>query len=229
MDTSLAEVLGDARQYLEFLKDIGCTSIGGGEKGRKIAEQWHDEAPALQQNIPLLQKHISNCRRCRLADEREAVVFGQGDPEAGLMFIGPFPEAEDPDTRIPYSGEAGALLTRIIEAIGQSRGSVYICHAVKCRPTSDRLPDRFEAGACRHWLKRQIRAVCPQVICVLGGFATQALLKIDEPVSRLRGRFHEYEGISVMPTYEPAYLLVNPAAKRAVWEDMKKIMAIMGD
>lgn len=224
MDSKLTEVIEEAGQYLRFLKAVGCRNLGASEKGRQIAGKWEaDErsAPGLSS----LRAAAGKCRRCRLADDRRAVVFGQGNAGAGIMFVGSFPEAQDEETGIPYSGEAGVLLTRIIGAIGESRESVYICHAVKCRPCSQRLPDRFEARACSIWLKEQIKAVQPGMICVLGGLAAQALLKTDEPLSRLRGRFHEYEGIPVMPTHEPAYLLVHTAAKRAVWEDMKKVMA----
>ncbi|MFP3998244.1 MAG: uracil-DNA glycosylase [Desulfobacterales bacterium] len=226
MDSPLVEIIDEARQYLKFIKALGGTNIGAGKKGREITENWKPAAEGCQ-GLLSLQAAVRKCRRCRLADERKSAVFGQGSPEARLMFVGSFPEAHDEDTGIPYSGEAGALLTRIIEAIGESRESVYICHAVKCRPSSDRLPDRFEAGACRTWLREQIREVRPGIICLLGGFAAQTLLKTDEPFSRLRGRFYEYEGIPVMPTHEPAYLLVHTNAKRAVWEDMKKVMARM--
>lgn len=228
MDFSIDEIIDDTRRYLGFLKALGCTNIGAGEKARKIVEQW-ESGPDIAARPSSLQAAAKKCRRCRLADERRAVVFGRGNLGAGIMFVGSFPEAEDEDTGIPYSGEAGALLTRIIEAIGQTRESVYICHAVKCRPLSERLPERFEARACSIWLKEQIKAVCPRMICVLGALAAQSLLGTDEPLSRLRGHFHEYEGIPVMPTHEPAYLLVHTAAKRAVWEDMKKVMARIKD
>ena len=222
---SCAQMLDEVRQYLCFLNDIGCTGIGPGPAGRQIAEQWDNATAQTSGGLEEIKDRIVDCRRCRLADERRAVVFGYGNPRARIMFIGPFPEIEDQQDGIPYSGEAGALLTRIIEAIGQSRESVYISHAVKCRPQSDRRPDKFEARACRKHLDLQIQAVSPEVICLLGGFAAQALLRTESPISRIRGAFLEYQGICVMPTYEPAYLLVNPEAKRAVWEDMKKVMA----
>ncbi|MFP4158206.1 MAG: uracil-DNA glycosylase [Desulfobacterales bacterium] len=227
MSSRLSEILHETEQYLKFLRGIGCTGIGAGEKGRKIAAEW-SAGPETAGDLSSLQARIKNCRRCRLADERSAVVFGQGNPSAGLMFVGSFPEAEDEKTGVAYSGEAGSLLTKIIEAMGSTRDSVYICHAVKCRPASERVPEKFEARACRTWLEQQVRAVAPDVICVLGGLAAQALLKTDSPISRLRGDFHEYMGIPVMPTYEPAYLLVHTAAKRSVWEDMKKVMEKMG-
>ncbi|MFW6011724.1 MAG: uracil-DNA glycosylase [Desulfosalsimonas sp.] len=228
MDFSLDEIIDDTRRYFWFLKELGCTNPGAGEKARQIVERWKSGAE-IGSSLASLQAAAGKCRRCRLADERTTVVFGRGNPGAGIMFVGSFPEAEDEDNGIPYSGEAGALLTRIIEAIGQTRDSVYLCHAVKCRPSSERLPDRFEARACSIWLKEQIKAVRPRMICLLGALAVQALLKTDEPLSRLRGSFLEYEGITVMPTHEPAYLLVHTAAKREVWEDMKKVMARVED
>ncbi|MFO7861856.1 MAG: uracil-DNA glycosylase [Desulfosalsimonas sp.] len=228
------DITQEVRQYLLYLKEMGCTSAPLGEDAQHIVQKWGGEKQVTAGHETHLPEHdsldailsdLAHCRRCRLADSRKAVICGQGTAGADIMFIGPFPEPADADSGMPYSGETGQLLTRIIEAMGQSRQSVYICHAVKCRPPEERLPDRFEARACRIWLKRQIRAVSPKIICALGGFAAQNLLGTDEPISRLRGRFHDYEGIAVMPTHEPAYLLVHPKAKRAVWEDMKQVMA----
>ncbi len=229
MDSLLAEILDDTSRYLRYLKEIGCKGIGAGKRDRETADRWGKKEAAAEKSLPSIQNSIKQCRRCRLADERKAVVFGHGHPGARIMFIGPFPEAEDAESGIPYSGEAGGLLTRIIEAIGERRESVYICHAVKCRPLSDRLPDRAEARACKIWLQQQVKAICPEIICVLGGFATQSLLGTDKPLSRLRGMFLEYEGISVMPTHEPSYLLLHPEAKREAWQDMKKVMARMNE
>ncbi len=228
------ELVDEVRCYLAYLKSIGCTHIPAGEKTCGIIEQWgftgqhlkeDDPAISFKDNPGLISKDLHSCRRCSLADDRKAVVCGHGPVSARLMFIGGFPEQADQQTGMPYTGEAGELLARIIAAMGMDRQSVYICHAVKCRPSDGRLPGRFEALACRTWLKRQINVVSPELICTLGGFATQSLLKTDEPISRLRGRFHDYKGIRVMPTHEPAYLLVHPGAKRAVWEDMKQVMA----
>ncbi|MFW6284548.1 MAG: uracil-DNA glycosylase [Desulfosalsimonas sp.] len=228
------DITKEVRQYLLYLKEMGCTSLPLDEDAQRIVQQWGSKKQAVSGHESHLPEHdspdailndLAHCRRCRLADSRRAVICGQGTAGADIMFIGPFPEPADSDTGIPYSGESGQLLTRIIEAMGRSRQSVYICHAVKCRPPADQLPDRFEARACRIWLKRQIRAISPKIICALGGFAARSVLGTDDPISRLRGRFHDYDGIPVMPTHEPAYLLVHPKAKRAVWEDMKQVMA----
>lgn len=238
LEQACDRLLWETKHYLEFLKSMGCTCVGGQESARRIADQWGaggagkagpDAGAAAADSLKAIAGDIRHCRRCRLADEGGRPVSGAGDPGARLMFVGSFPEAADEQTGVPYSGEAGELLGRIIRAIGQSRESVYVCHAVKCRPGSGRLPDRFEARACRTYLERQITAVRPELICVLGGFAAQALLRTEEPISRLRGRFHDYAGIPVMPTYGPAYLLVHPEAKRAVWEDMKQVMARISD
>jgi DNA polymerase len=227
-------IIEEVRCYLQYLKSMGCTHLCAGQKTLDIIGQWgsgalvkenDNRAVSFKDDIHRISEDIRDCRRCRLADARKAVVFGTGPVNAPLMFLGGFPEPDDDKTGVPYSGPAGELLEKIIKAMGFERQSVYICHAVKCRPADGRLPDRFEALACRTWLKRQIDVICPGLICTLGGFASQSLLGTDEPLSKLRGRFHNYKGIAVMPTHEPAYLLVHSEAKRAVWEDMKQVMA----
>lgn len=219
-------VINDIQQHLRFLQAIGCRRIEDSEKIRAIVEQWRSQARAAAADS--VADGTADCRRCRLADERRAMVYGAGPEKARLMFVGGFPAEDDEQAGQPYSGEAGALLTRIIEAMSFSRESVYISHVVKCRPAGGRKPDRFEARACRKHLDQQIKAVGPDVIVVLGEFAARALLGTDAAIDRLRGRFHAYAGVSVMPTYDPAHLLADPSAKRAVWEDMKQVMKAFG-
>jgi DNA polymerase len=170
---------------------------------------------------------LGDCQRCSLAAGRTHIVFGDGDPKARLVFVGEGPGADEDRQGIPFVGAAGQLLNKIIEAMKLSRNQVYICNVIKCRPPGNRNPKPDEIAACRPFMERQLAAICPEAICTLGTFATQTLLDTDQPISRLRGRFHTYKNAKVMPTFHPAYLLRNPGQKRAVWEDMKKILALL--
>jgi DNA polymerase len=155
-------------------------------------------------------------------------VFGQGHPQARLMFVGEAPGADEDEQGLAFVGRAGQLLTRIIEAIGLKREDVFIANVLKCRPPGNRNPETDEILSCQPFLERQIEAIRPQVIVGLGKFAGQWLLKTAEPISRLRGRLGEHNGIRVMPTYHPAFLLRNPGAKKEVWEDMKVVRSLLG-
>ncbi len=169
------------------------------------------------------RRQSCDCTRCPLGQTRTRFVFGSGNPEAGIMFVGEAPGAEEDRQGLPFVGEAGRLLTRIIEAIEMQREEVYICNVLKCRPPNNRDPRPEEVQTCEPYLKRQIEIIQPKVICSLGRFATQTLLRTTESMGRLRGRTHEYEGIPVIPTYHPAALLRNPQWKRPTWEDMKRV------
>ncbi len=175
-----------------------------------------------------VRESLGDCQRCKLARGRRNIVFGQGNPEARLMFVGEAPGSEEDAQGLAFVGKAGQLLTRIIEAMGMSRDEVYIANVIKCRPPENRNPEPDEIQACQPFLQRQIGSIRPRVIVGLGKFAGQWLLKTAEPISRLRGRLGEYEGIRVMPTYHPAYLLRNPGAKKDVWEDMKVVRGLLG-
>jgi DNA polymerase len=171
---------------------------------------------------------LGDCQRCRLAGGRKTIVFGQGNPEAELMFVGEGPGADEDEQGLAFVGRAGQLLTDIIEKGMQlRRGDVFIANVIKCRPPQNRNPEPDEILACQPFLEAQIRAIRPRVLVGLGKFAAQWLLKTAEPISRLRGRVGEYEGITVMPTYHPAYLLRNPAGKKDVWEDMKEVLRLL--
>ncbi|PKN76310.1 MAG: hypothetical protein CVU52_05360 [Deltaproteobacteria bacterium HGW-Deltaproteobacteria-10] len=167
---------------------------------------------------------ISGCRLCPLCATRQNIVFGDGNHQAKVVFVGEAPGADEDEQGLPFVGRAGQLLTKIIEAMGLSRKDVYICNILKCRPPQNRNPLPAEIAACEPFLKEQLKSISPQIICALGTFAAQTLLRTDVPISVLRGRFHAYEGIKLMPTYHPAYLLRNPAAKKIVWEDVQLIM-----
>ncbi len=175
-----------------------------------------------------LREKVAPCLRCSLSSTRTKVVFGEGDPKAALMFIGEAPGHDEDIQGKPFVGRAGQLLTKIIESIGLKRENVYIANILKCRPPDNRNPLPDEIAVCSPYLLEQIAIIKPKVICALGKFAAQTLLGTETPISKLRGTFHDYNGIKLIPTYHPAYLLRNPESKKDVWEDMKKIAKELG-
>ena len=180
-------------------------------------------------NLDLIKTDIGHdCRRCKLCSlGRTQIVFGVGNPKARLMFVGEAPGEEEDKRGEPFVGRAGQLLTKIVEAIGLTRDQVYIANVIKCRPPGNRNPEPDEVEQCEPYLFRQIDVIQPKVIVPLGKFAAQSLLKTVDPITRLRGRQFDYRGAALIPTFHPAYLLRNPSAKREVWEDMKKVRAIL--
>jgi DNA polymerase len=171
-----------------------------------------------------------DCRRCKLHTlGRTQVVFGVGNPQADLMFVGEAPGADEDIQGEPFVGRAGQLLTKIIEAIGMRREDVYIANVIKCRPPNNRNPEPDEVEQCQPFLFRQIDVIRPKVIVALGKFAAQCLLKTTDPITRIRGREYAYRDAVLIPTYHPAYLLRTPSAKRDVWEDMKRVRAILNE
>ena len=177
-----------------------------------------------------LRTHIGDCARCKLHTlGRTQVVFGSGNPEAGLMFVGEAPGADEDIQGVPFIGRAGQLLTKIIEAIELKREDVYIANVIKCRPPENRNPEPDEIETCEPFLFQQIDIIKPKVIVALGKFGAQTLLKTIEPISKLRGRIFDYRGFKLIPTFHPAYLLRNPSSKREVWEDMKLVKKLLSE
>jgi uracil-DNA glycosylase len=174
-------------------------------------------------SLPELEAMAKQCTACRLHGGRTHVVFGVGNPHAELMFVGEAPGRDEDLQGEPFVGRAGQLLTRIVEAIGMKRQDVYIANVIKCRPPNNRNPEQDEIAHCEPYLIRQIALVQPRLLVALGTFAAQTLLKTKLPISQLRGRFHTYQGVKLMPTFHPAFLLRNPERKRAVWEDMQMV------
>ena len=197
---------------------------------RKPSTPWpHGKktpSPA-RESLRSIENDLGDCQRCGLAQGRHKIVFGAGDEKADLVFVGEGPGFEEDRQGIPFVGAAGELLTKIIDAIHLTRESVYIGNIVKCRPPGNRNPVQEEIDTCLPFLERQLDAIQPRFICALGGVAAQTLLKTSTPISRLRGRFHDYRGMQLMPTYHPAYLLRNSEKKRDVWEDMKQLIEAM--
>jgi len=181
-------------------------------------------AAALHQ----LREELGDCRRCRLCETRTQIVFGHGSPAAELVFIGEAPGRGEDERGEPFVGRSGELLNRMVGAMKLRREDIYVCNIVKCRPPGNRDPNPDELEACAPFLASQLEALSPRVIVTLGADATQALLRTDAPLARLRGQWHHWRGIPVMPTYHPAFVLRNPAEKRPVWDDLKKVMAELG-
>ena len=175
-----------------------------------------------------LRQSIGDCKRCKLCQGRTNLVFGEGSPKAKLVFVGEGPGRDEDLAGLPFVGEAGKLLTRIITAMGLTREEVYICNVVKCRPPNNRDPEEDEVEACLPFLKEQLNLIRPQVVCTLGRVAGQALLGKEFKMTRERGSWYSFMEIPLMPTFHPAYLLRNPSAKRQVWEDIKKVMKRLG-
>ena len=191
------------------------------------------ESPLNQQpsaeSLESIRTDLGDCRRCKLCSGRTNIVFGSGTSQAKLVFVGEGPGADEDAQGLPFVGAAGQLLTKIIEAIQLTRDQVYICNIVKCRPPSNRTPEEDEIAACSPFMFRQLESIRPRVICCLGAVAAQTVLGTKTAVGKLRGHFHDYRGIKVMPTWHPAYLLRNPNAKRDVWDDVKKIRALLDE
>jgi DNA polymerase len=178
--------------------------------------------------LAAIRDDIGECVRCKLCSlGRKQIVFGVGNPNADLMFVGEAPGRDEDIQGIPFVGRAGQKLTQIIEAIGLKREEVYIANVIKCRPPENRNPDPDEVDQCEPFLFRQVDTIKPKVIVALGTFAAKSLLKSTDSISRLRGRVFEYRGAKLVPTFHPAFLLRNPSCRREVWEDMKKVRALL--
>ena len=183
------------------------------------------ESGSSEKTLELLRGEVAGCSRCRLHEGRAQAVFGVGDPNARLMFVGEGPGSEEDRQGEPFVGPAGQLLDKIIVAMGLRRADVYIANVVKCRPPNNRNPRSDEMEACRGYLDQQIGRVAPEVIVALGTVAARALVGGELSMGKMRGRFHHYGEVPVMPTYHPAYLLRTPSEKRKVWEDIQQVMA----
>jgi uracil-DNA glycosylase family 4 len=177
--------------------------------------------------LALVRQELGDCQRCRLKDGRQQIVFGVGNALADLVFVGEAPGADEDRQGEPFVGAAGQLLTKMIEAMGFGRGDVYICNVIKCRPPGNRNPEPDEVAACEPFLKKQLAVLRPRMIVTLGKFAAHCLLRVDTPITRLRGHFRSYEGIQLMPTYHPAFLLRDPSRKREAWNDLQLVVAAL--
>lgn len=199
------------------------------ETAQALAALVADGAPAADRLLRLERDIVGACTRCKLHRGRNKLVFGVGNPDAELVFVGEGPGADEDRQGVPFVGKAGQLLTRMIEAMGHKRADVYICNVVKCRPPNNRDPEPDEVEACEGFLKAQLAIVKPRAIVCLGRHAAQTLLRTRTPITKLRGTWQSYEGIDVMPTYHPSYLLREEAdpdkkRKREAWADLQQVM-----
>jgi len=192
------------------------------------AETLFGEKRVEGDTLPLIREFIGECTRCKLSKGRTKIVFGTGSPKARLMFVGEGPGRDEDLSGEPFVGRAGKLLTDMIKAMGLQREDVYIANIVKCRPPENRQPEHDEVEACSPFLMRQIDVIRPQVICTLGNTPTQTLLQTTQGISKFRGQWFDFRDTKLLPTYHPAYLLRNPAAKADVWKDLQKVMAVLG-
>jgi len=207
----LRAIMAQIRQHLEFQRQLGIDAVVSPHKRRTVV------------TLDDIRTELGDCKRCRLWEGRQNLVFGDGNPLAILVFVGEAPGRDEDLQGKPFVGRAGELLTRIIAAIDLTREDVYIANILKCRPPNNRDPKPDEIETCLPFLLKQLQAIRPKIICALGTFATQTLLKTDSKISSLRGQFHDFHGAKLMPTYHPAFLLRNPQFKRDVWEDMKMV------
>lgn len=219
---SKTQIRNSVITHLETLKDFGVREVLPKPKSQATVPASSDLANIT--DLESLRAFIGDCTRCKLCKTRKNIVFGVGNPQAELMFIGEGPGADEDEQGEPFVGRAGQLLTKIIQAMGFERKDIYIANVVLCRPPDNRNPELDEIAMCMPFLKQRIQIIQPKVIMCLGKFAAQTILDTQIPISRLRGEFREVDGIAVMPTFHPAYLLRNPAMKKPMWEDCKKVM-----
>ena len=238
----------DVRQVAEHLRhfqEMGVTGIS-----RDVTWRVREKLPPSNSQLPTskiaveavsietgpvtiftlqeIREDIGDCTRCKLHTlGRRQIVFGTGNPNADLMFVGEAPGADEDIQGAPFVGRAGQLLTRMIEAMGFRRDEVYIANVIKCRPPENRNPEPDEVEKCEPFLFRQIESIRPQVIVALGAFAAKALLKTQDPISRLRGRVYDYHGAKLIPTFHPSFLLRSPGQKKYAWDDLKKALSIL--
>jgi DNA polymerase len=224
------------RAHLEFFGELGVDGTRRDPEWRRRPDRGDGDPAVPPQAGPPSGEALravrvdlgEDCSRCKLHTlGRRQIVFGVGNPNADLMFVGEAPGADEDVQGEPFVGRAGQLLTKIIESIDLRREDVYIANVIKCRPPGNRNPEPDEVAQCQPFLFRQIDVIRPRVIVALGKFAAQCLLETTEPITRIRGREYRYRDAVLIPTYHPAYLLRNPSAKREVWEDMKKVRAIL--
>jgi uracil-DNA glycosylase family 4 len=216
------------RQHAEQLDRMGIYSARG--RGAlppvevPVEAEAAAEEPRRGPSLAVVREQLGECTRCKLNTSRTNIVFGVGSQTAALMFVGEAPGAEEDRRGEPFVGAAGQLLDRMIAAMGWTRESVYIANVLKCRPPGNRDPEADEVAECLPFLHRQVESIAPRLIVTLGKPAAHALLETTAPISALRGRFHEFRGIPVMPTFHPAFLLRSPDRKRDAWSDLKQVI-----
>ncbi len=247
----MSDARGQVAEHLRFYGDLGVAGFSRDPRWSKRPEDSDGHSSTIDHRpttidyrpstietpgprdpaslLALIKADIGpDCPRCKLATQgRKQVVFGVGNPDADLMFVGEAPGADEDIQGIPFVGKAGQLLTKMILAINLERDQVYIVNVIKCRPPGNRNPEPDEIAACEPFLFQQIDAVRPRVIVALGAFAAKTLLRTEEPISRLRGRIYDFRGAKLIPTFHPSFLLRSPDRKRDAWEDLKRARAML--
>jgi uracil-DNA glycosylase family 4 len=226
------DIVEQVRAHLDYRRALGVGFAETTFVGSPRADV-HDVAPKIETysvsqstQLTAVREELGDCIRCKLHKGRKNIVFGEGNPNAVLVFVGEGPGQEEDLQGRPFVGAAGQLLTDIIvKGMQLKREDVYICNIVKCRPPGNRNPEPDEVEACEPFLIKQLQAINPKIIIGLGNVAVKTLLKTKEGITSLRGNWKTYQGIPLMPTFHPAYLLRTPSDKRLVWEDIKKVMA----
>lgn len=240
-ETEFLQIVSEVKAHLEYQRALGMGFVeitapeavrgsfsGGPERKPSSTSVAAGENPAvpLSGELAAVREELGDCTRCKLCKGRKTIVFGEGDPNAVLVFVGEGPGQEEDQQGRPFVGAAGQLLTDIIvKGMKLKREDVYICNIVKCRPPNNRNPEFDEIESCEPFLIKQLQAIKPKLIVGLGNVAVKTLLKTKEGITSLRGKWHTYQGIPLMPTFHPAYLLRNPADKKLVWDDIKKVLA----
>ncbi|TAK14871.1 MAG: uracil-DNA glycosylase [Acidobacteria bacterium] len=236
----------DVAAHLDYFGELGVTGVSkdsawtsrearvSGSAGEMVSGLSGEPVPGMSGeqvgSLSEIRAEIGDCQRCKLCSTRTNIVFGVGNPNARLMFVGEAPGADEDEQGEPFVGRAGQLLTKIIEAMGFQRSEVFIANVLKCRPPNNRAPEPDEVATCEPFLFKQIDTIKPKVIVALGTHAAHALLKIDTPISKIRGQVLAFRGeTKLVPTFHPAFLLRSPDRKRDVWEDMKKVRALLSD
>jgi len=234
------------RRYLEFYQDLGVKTLYKRQSLAPSPESHAAHSPELpivlslgpdHDNLAKISEDIGDCKRCRLHEGRNKIVFGSGNEQAKLVFVGEGPGADEDEQGLPFVGRAGQLLTQMIEGTAQKEGipikreDVYICNVVKCRPPENRTPQPDEMEICGEFLYRQLQTIHPKAICALGSIAVKALLGTKEGVMKLRGKWLKWRDIPLIVTYHPSYLLrqYNQNAKKEAWEDLKKVLHYVYD
>ncbi len=235
----LAALIAGFRAHLQWQQRAGAWGAPAGPSPRAqgagahgaVADHvddhahGHEIAASGRRTLDQVREDLGDCQRCKLAGTRRTIVFGNGDPHAALVFIGEAPGEEEDRRGLPFVGKAGQLLDKMIEAMGWTRDAVYVLNTLKCRPPGNRNPEPDETAACEPFLAAQLEAIRPRMIVTLGKPAAQLLLRSNAPISALRGNFHSWRGIPLMPTFHPAFLLRSPERKRDTWDDLKKVIA----
>jgi uracil-DNA glycosylase len=237
---SVFDWLDETKSLLTVYRDLGHSEFPRSDSAylpetqtstgidNSMEDNHNQSSPAMSEGLAAIREQIGDCQRCKLSTGRNKLVFGAGNPNARLMFVGEGPGRDEDLQGEPFVGRAGELLTKIIVAMGLSRSDVYIANIIKCRPPKNRDPETDEIEACIGFLYSQIEAIRPEIIVCLGAPSTKTLLDTKAAISKLRGHFTNAHGTKIMPTYHPAYLLRNPSAKKFVWDDIKIVMAELG-